>query len=70
MQVMPRSRFITAGFKFIYLHFLASSERPKPWSLGTSEMEVAIMQQLGEAKGSQGGLLESRTGGHAGVEKR
>lgn len=69
MQMMPRSRFITVGFRFSYLHFLTSSERPKSWSLGTSEIDVAIMQQL-EAKGSRGGLLERRTGGPEGVEER
>lgn len=62
MQMMPRSRFITVGFRFSYLRFLASSERPK-------FIEVAIMQQL-ETKGSRGGLLERRTGGPEGVEKR
>lgn len=70
VQVMHRSWSIPAGFGFRYLCSLPSLDRPKSWSLGTLEVEVACVQQSGEMKGSQGGLLEWRTGGHEGTERR
>lgn len=69
---MYGSWFLPARFRFSYFHPLTSFsfEMPKSWSLETSEMEVASVQQSGETMGSRVGLLEWRTGGREGIEKR
>lgn len=69
VQVTYESRFITAKFRFIYLHALASFNTPESWSLGTLEMEVAGVQLSGEKKGSTVGSWSEKLEGRRDQEE-